>query len=88
MIKAAKESEIKRVSGAIQKFIVTKINTVIEESDSELLNFLKDQDLHNLTVSPVQIGGRATSSSTLGQRCDSDSEMKNDSPIVSFIENC
>jgi len=48
---------------------------------------LKDQDLHNLPVSPVQAVEQATSSSTLDQQCDSDTERKNDSPNVSFIEN-
>ena len=31
---------------------------------------------------------QTTSLSTLGQQCDKDSERKNDSPNVSFIENC
>ena len=47
-IKAAKESEIKRVSGAINKFIVKKNSTEIKESGSWLLSSLKDQHLHNL----------------------------------------
>jgi len=41
-IKAAKESEIKCVSGAINKFIVKKNSTEIEESDSESLSSLKN----------------------------------------------
>jgi len=51
---------------------------------------LKDQDLHNLSVSPAQADEQATSSSssTLGQQFDSDSERKIDSPNVSSIENC
>jgi len=49
---------------------------------------LKEQDLHNLPVSPVQPAQQATSSYTWGQQCDSDSEWINDNPNVSFIENC
>jgi len=43
---------MKRVSGAIKKFILKKNSTEIDESDSHPVP-LKDQDLHNLAVSPV-----------------------------------
>jgi len=53
-MKPSKESKIKRVSGAIKKFIAKKNSTEIEESESESLSSLKDQDLPNLFVSPAQ----------------------------------
>jgi len=52
---------------------------------------MKDQDLHNnLPVSPVQAAeqDKVLNIAYLGQQCDSDSEWKNDSPNISFIENC
>ena len=49
---------------------------------------MKDQDLHNLPASPAQAAEQVTSSSALGQQCCSDFKRKDDSPNVSFMENC
>ena len=66
-----------------KEIIVEKNSTKIEESDNESLSSLKDQDLHNSPVSPVQPAEQATSSSTLAKQCDSNSKTMHDSPKVS-----
>jgi len=66
-----------------------KKSTEIEESDSGSLSSLKDQNLHNLRVSPVLAAEKlATSSSNLGMHGDSASERKRVSSNVSFIKDC
>jgi len=50
---------------------------------------LKDQNLHNLRVSPVLAADKfATSSSKLGKHGDSAPEMENDSSNIGFTKNC
>ena len=66
-----------------------KKSTKIEEADSELLSSLKDQNLHNLHVSPVLAAEKLVpSSSNLGKHGVSAPEKKNDSSNVSFINDC
>jgi len=77
---------MKRVSGAIKKFILKKNSTEIDESDSHPVP-LKDQDLHNLAVSPVWPSEQATSSSTSsGQQCDKDSKNETTALILALCK--
>jgi len=77
----------KGVSRAMKSFIVERKSIAIEESGSESLSSLKDQDLHNFPESPVHPAEQAASSSALRQHFDSDSDRKSDRPNISFF-NC
>ena len=79
-----RKAAVARHELGLSHFLKLKINEFIFTKQIKM----KDRDLHNSPVSPVQPAEQATSSSSLGQQCDSNSETMHDSPNVNFIENC